>query len=307
MLTAGCSGNGNGDGEGKASPPPAATTMEAAFPDARSEVAGAFWDGKIAVAGGLTPDQSTDGFDLFDVASRTWSSGPTLPHHYDHSSLAELGGRVYLVGGYTGVLSNPTNEVFSLGPGESAWLSEPALATRRGALATAAADGKLVAIGGVDENGNVLTSTEIFAPGVGWSPGPKLRVPREHLAAATAGDKMYAIAGRNGNGATRSVESLIVGSDQWNDEPPMHDARSGIGAATTASGRMCTGGGEVPGRPTTVPTIECFHRGRWRRVATMSVPRHGLAIVAEGNHVHFVAGGPQPGASFSDTHEVLPV
>jgi signal transduction histidine kinase len=111
----------------------------------------------------------------------------------------------------------------------------------------------------------------------------------------------------HGKGATRSVESLIAGSDQWNSEPSVHEARSGIGASTTASGRMCTGGGEVPGKPDTVPTIECFSRGRWRRVATMEVPRHGLAVVAEGNRVHFVAGGPQPGATYSDAHEVLTV
>ena len=181
------------------------------------------------------------------------------------------------------------------------------MATPRGALATAASADKLVAVGGVDANGNVLRSTEIFTPGVGWSPGPSLSIPREHLAAAVAGDKVYAIAGRNGNGAMKSVESLIVGTDQWNSEPPVHDARSGIGAATTSSGRMCTGGGEVPGKPYTVGTIECFSRGRWRRVAMMQVPRHGLAVVAEANRVHFVAGGPQPGATFSDAHEVLAV
>ena len=307
VTVAACSGNGDGDGSGTASSPARSTTRGPKFPDARTEVTGAFWDGKVAVAGGLTPDQSTDRFDLFDVAGGTWSPGPTLPNHYDHSSLAELGGRLYIVGGYTSGLSNPTNEVFSLGPGENAWTPELAMAARRGALATGASGGKLVAVGGVDESGNVLRSTEIFTPGVGWSPGPSLSIPREHLAAAVAGDKVYAIAGRNGNGATRSVESLIVGTDQWNSEPPVRDARSGIGASTTASGRMCTGGGEVPGKPDTVPTIECFSRGRWRRVATMEVPRHGLAVVAEGNRVHFVAGGPQPGATYSDAHEVLTV
>ncbi|HMG26143.1 MAG TPA: hypothetical protein VKH36_04945 [Acidimicrobiia bacterium] len=306
VTAAACNGDGGG-GKGTGSPVSTATSTATKFPDPRTEVTGAFWDGKVAVAGGLTGEQSTDRFDLFEVAAGTWSPGPTLPHHYDHSSLAELGGRLYVVGGYTAGLSNPTNEVFSLGPGESAWAPEPGMAARRGALATAASAGKLVAVGGVDENNNVLTSTEIFTPGVGWLPGPSLNRPREHLAAAVAGDKVYAIAGRNGSGATRSVESLIVGTDQWNTEPPVHDARSGIGAATTASGRMCTGGGEVPGKPDAVPTIECYSRGRWRRVATLQVPRHGLAVVAEGNRVHFVAGGPQPGASFSDAHEVLTV
>ena len=276
------------------------------MPVARTEVAGAFWDGKIAVAGGFdSPDQVVDRLDLFDVATGTWSVGPPLPHQYDHSSLAELGGRLYIVGGYTGGLSNPTNEVWSLGPGEPAWTLEPDLATRRGALATGSAGGKLVAVGGVDENGDVLSTTEIFTPGTGWSAGPNLSIPREHLAAAGAGDKVYAIGGRNPGGATRSAESFIIGSDQWNDEGSLHDARSGMGAGTTSSGRVCTGGGEVPGRSDTVPSIECYDGGRWRRVANMSVPRHGLAVVAEGNRIRLVAGGPQPGFSFGDAHEVL--
>jgi len=100
---------------------------------------------------------------------------------------------------------------------------------------------------------------------------------------------------------------LVVGAGEWNKEPEMHDERSGIGAATTASGRICTGGGEVPGRPDTVPSIECLDGNAWQRVATMRVPRHGLAVVAERNRVHFVAGGPQPGAAFSDAHEILEV
>ena len=65
--------------------------------------------------------------------------------------------------------------------------------------------------------------------------------------------------------------------------------------------------GEVPGRPDTVPSIECLDGNAWQRVATMRVPRHGLAVVAERNRVHFVAGGPQPGAAFSDAHEILEV
>jgi Kelch motif len=306
VLLAACNGDGDGNQAEKKSGS-GSMTSGPRFPDPRTEVTGAFWDGKIAVAGGLTPEQSTDRFDVFDVSSGRWSSGPTLPHQYDHTSLAELGGRLYIVGGYLSGLSNPTNEVFSLGPGETTWRMEPGMAARRGALATASAAGRLVAIGGVDQGGNVLRTTEVFTPGAGWSAGPTLSIPREHLAAIGAGEKAYAIAGRNADGATTTVEALVVGDSEWKAEPALHDERSGIGAATTASGRICTGGGEVPGKPDTVPSIECLDGGSWDRVANLSTPRHGLAVAAEGNRVHFVAGGPQPGASYSEAHEVLAV
>jgi hypothetical protein len=293
------------------SSPPAgyktSTTSGPPIPEARAEVAGAYWHGKIAVAGGFPgTDQSNDRFDLFDLSRARWSRGPTLPHNYDHTSLAQLGGRLYLVGGYTSSFSNPTNEVWSLGPREATWRREPDLATRRGALATASVAGELVAIGGVNEHHTVLSSTEIFTPGVGWSAGPDMSIPREHLGAAHAGNKVYAIAGRNGGGATTSVESLVVGNSRWQAEPALHDARSGNGAATTASNRVCTAGGEVPGQPNTVPSIECLGRGGWLRVATLRVPRHGLAVVTEGNRVHFVTGSPTPRSfSASNAHEVL--
>jgi hypothetical protein len=307
-VPAACTGSGDGD-KGSSTPPRSrSTTTGPPIPVGRTEVAGALWDGKIAVAGGFpSPDGSTDRLDLFDLSSGTWSSGPTLPHRYDHASLAELGGRLYLVGGYTGGLSNPTSEVWSLGTGEAAWTQEQPMGTRRGALATAAAGGKLVAIGGVDQSGTALRTTEIFTPGTGWSAGPNLSIPREHLGATGTGDTVYAIAGRNADGATTSVESLVVGGRNWEDAPALHDERSGIGGATTASGRICTGGGEVPGQADTVPSIECRDGGRWQRVANLKVPRHGLAVVAEGNRVHFIAGGPSPGFSFSDAHEVLEV
>jgi hypothetical protein len=307
LVLVACNGDGSGSKKPSARSRSVTTTEGPRIPEARTEVAGALWDGKIAVAGGLTPDSSTDRLDLFDLARRTWSSGPPLPHRYDHASLAELGGRLYLVGGYLSELSDPTNEVWSLGPGDTTWTREPVMSTRRGALATASGGGKLVAIGGVDGAGTVLRTTEIFTPGTGWSAGPNLSIPREHLGAAGAGNKVYAIAGRNAQGATTSVESLVVSGGQWTAEPMLRDERSGNGGATTESGRVCTGGGEVPGRPDTVPTIECLDESGWRRVTTMRVPRHGLAVVAEGNRVHFVAGGPEPGGSFSDAHEVLEV
>src|SRR5436309_299390 len=170
----------------------------------------------------------------------------------------------------------------------------------------------LVAFGACSDGGSGRDATKTRPASRSTTPGPVIPVARTEVAGAFwdgkiagAGDKVYAIAGRNPGGAVRAVESFIIGSDQWNDEGALHDARSGMGAGTTSSGRVCTGGGEVPGRPDTVPSIECYDGGRWRRVANMSVPRHGLAVVAEGKRVHLVAGGPQPGFSFSDAHEVL--
>src|SRR5437660_12466983 len=94
IAFAACSESGNGKDAANTSTPASMSTIPGpVMPVARSEAAGAFWDGKIAVAGGFTsPDQAVDRLDLFDVASGTWSAGPPPPHRYDQSAIAQVGG-----------------------------------------------------------------------------------------------------------------------------------------------------------------------------------------------------------------------
>jgi len=42
-------------------------------------------------------------------------------------------------------------------------------------------------------------------------------------------------------------------------------------------------------------------------VATLRVPRHGLAVVALGTRLHVIGGGPQPGLTVSPAHEVFDI
>jgi hypothetical protein len=44
---------------------------------------------------------------------------------------------------------------------------------------------------------------------------------------------------------------------------------------------------------------------RWRRLADLPTPRHGLGVVASGGRVYAVAGGPVPGLTVSGAVESL--
>jgi hypothetical protein len=57
----------------------------------------------------------------------------------------------------------------------------------------------------------------------------------------------------------------------------------------------------------TIAEVEAFDpRGtRWRRLADMPTPRHGLGAVAWRDGVVALAGGPRPGFSFSAAVEAL--
>ena len=315
-LAAACSGSdGDGDGDRSEAPPATTTTAPAVprstaapLPVDRTEVAGALWEGRVAVVGGLTADGgANDRLDLYDPATDRWTAGPALPVAVHHAGVAALDGRLWVVGGYT----NPPGgqwrvlaDVWSLGPGERRWRREEPLPAPRGALALVAAGGGLVAVGGAGDQG-ATGRVETLAPGAGWTRGPDLREAREHLAAAVVDDRVYAIGGRRGGlaGNLRGVESWRRGEDAWRDEPSLGHGRGGIAAATTAGGRACVAGGEEDAG--TIASVECLADRAWSVAASLAQPRHGLAVVAVGDRLHVVGGGPRPGLTVSGAHEVL--
>jgi hypothetical protein len=275
-------------------------------PPQRTEVAGAFWDGKIVVVAGLLRDDTPSAqVDFYDPASDRWSPGPRLPQPLHHTGVGVLGDRLYVVGGYTGAAGNwrPVADVISLGPGETTWRPEPALAGPRGALAVASLDEALVAVGGVGSGPEVRTEV-LHRGAAAWEAGPDLTYPSEHLAATGIGGRAYAIAGRYRSleGNLDRVASFAPGDRGWRKEPALRRSRGGIGAAAPA-GHACVAGGEAP--EGTIASVECLVKSRWREVATLTIARHGVAVVAVGGTLHVIGGGPQPGLFVSDAHEAF--
>ncbi|HEV3365331.1 MAG TPA: hypothetical protein VG795_14575, partial [Acidimicrobiia bacterium] len=311
---------GCGSGRDPAVTPSPSRARAALPPPQRTEVTGAYWDGKVVIVAGLLRDDTPSAqVDFYDPGTDRWSPGPRLPQPLHHTAVGILGERLYVVGGYTGTAGNwqPVADVISLGPGETQWRPEPPLAGPRGALAVASfaraalheggasPDSALVAVGGVGSGREVRT--EILRLGApAWEPGPDLPNPTEHLAATTGatsqGGRVYSIAGRYRSleGNLDTVYSFVPGEREWRREPRLRRARGGIGAAAPA-GNPCVAGGEAPDG--TIASVECLLKGRWQEVATLTVPRHGVAVVAVGRTLHVIGGGPKPGLFVSDAHE----
>jgi hypothetical protein len=280
------------------------------MPEARTEVAGTAGLGGIVVVGGLRADGlASDRADVYDVDAGEWRSLPPLPSGLHHAGMATVRGRVHVVGGFTLTEDRQWAEsprALSLGPGETAWRDEPPLPFPRGALALVSTGSHLVALGGVS-GGKVVSAVWTWRPGdADWTDAPAMAQAREHTAAAFLGGRVYAIAGRVGplESNLASVESWAPGEAAWRPEPSLAHARGGIGA-TAVGDTVCVAGGEEPGA--TIGSVECLRDGRWREVATLATPRHGLAVVAFGGKLHVIGGGPQPGLFVSAAHEELTV
>lgn len=309
LLAAACSSGPPAEGgsgpPGSAAPATAAPTGQAApLPGpARTEVSGTAWRGDLVVAGGLTADaRVSDAIHRYDPVADEWEALPALPVALHHTALAVLDDRLLVIGGFRneGGQWIPEDRVWMLDAPDGAWEAGPTLGTPRGALAAAATGDVVHAVGGVAPDGEVLATTERLARGAaGWEPGPGLATPREHLAATAVDGEVYVIGGRVGSMASNhaTVETLDRAT-----VPDLLAARGGI-AAASLDGRPCVAGGEEPAG--TIATVECLGEGAWEVVASLRIPRHGLAAVALRGRLHVVGGGPDPGLTVSRAHEVV--
>jgi len=315
----------------------------------RTEVAAARIGRSIYVVGGFekSTGKSTGALERYDIREDRWSRLRSMPIGVNHPAAAELGGKLYLHGGYRarGALSSTSRRLYVYSPSSNRWRRLPDARTARGAHVFAALDGRLYAAGGRGEGGE-LRSMEIYDPTRRrWRAGPPLKgPPRDHMTGVAAGGYLYALAGRDptGPGNYRTAERYDPRRRRWRLLPEMSKARGGIAAAAVSGGgsrvrcspetgtsgarrnnvpaarlprrsgcapshRVVVFGGEEPAG--TIAEVEIYDpkRRRWRSLPDMRTPRHGLGGASLGDRVYALEGGPQPGFFFADTLEYLDV
>ena len=276
----------------------------------KTEVAGAYWadHGLVAIAGGfVADDEPTADLLFYSVQTNEWTRGPDLPGDRDHAALAVLDGSLYLVGGFTKGLTGPDRRRCggSRRPTDRGPRSRACGAPAAPWAPLLSTDGSSPQAAWTSAATSGAPSGTTRAPTPGRA-GPELSRTRQHFALATQGRTVYAsvVGLRTSRRWSGSTFATARPSRSWRPAPSLRFSRSG-NAAAVADGVLCTAGGEED--TGTIAPIECLQSGRWRRVADLSVPRHGLAVVGIGRELHVIAGGPQPGFTFSRVHEVLEV
>jgi hypothetical protein len=313
VVAAGCTAGPGAEPQGAGSPKvPAVADVRivvrhrsaASLPVPRTELTGTAWRGRIVVAGGLTSDGAASPLvHAYDAGRDRWERLPDLPVALHHTAVGVLAGDLYAVGGYSGRRPwVPERRVWVLSTGARSWREGPPLTVARGALAVASTGDTLVAIGGVGPDGTQRSSEVLRASARRWQMVASLATAREHLAATASPAGVLAVAGRDGGLGTNRNSVEVFTGDGWRPAPSLGHRRGGIAAATVGD-LPCVIGGEEPGG--TVAPVECLTAGRWMVVANLEVPRHGLAGVALARGLHVIGGGPQPGLTVSDAHEVL--
>lgn len=135
-------------------------------------------EGKLYRVGGLLATNaagedadmhSVDEFSCYDPESKQWTSLPNLPERRSSHDAVVLEGKLYVAGGWT--LSGDSDGewldkawAYDLADENGEWRALPSLPFRRRALAVAHWNGKLIAIGGMDEDHDISQSVDCYDP-----------------------------------------------------------------------------------------------------------------------------------------------
>jgi N-acetylneuraminic acid mutarotase len=233
-------------------------------------------NGKIYVFGGFVAPATTaiplgagwepiaDAYE-FNPATDSWKPLPPLPGKRGSAIAAEVGGKIYVIGGATTMEGSKDPFFTAFGPAR------------------------------------VLGTNEVYDPATNkWESRNPMSVPRNHAFSGVVNGKIYVIGGRTGHGFilsatnTNVVEEYDPVSNMWSiPKERMPTARSG-GASGTDGRRIYVAGGEV----TTTALVGAYRAveaydpatNSWTALPSMPMPRHGVAGAVIGNRFHLVSG-----------------
>lgn len=214
-----------------------------------------------------------------------WSSRAPLPTARFNLGVAELGGKVYAVGGEDGGV---LGSVLAFDPASGTWQPRASLPTPRAGLAVAAVDGKLYAIGGNAADGSRLGTVEAYDPATDtWASRAPMPTRRAYLGAAALGGRILAVGGYDYK-ALNVVEVYDPDTNRWQSAAPMPTARFGLGVAPFDGGLLAVGGwGNLA-----LATAEIYDPliNAWTETTPMPAPRANVAAAAVGGLVLAVGG-----------------
>jgi serine/threonine-protein kinase PknK len=271
----------------------------------RVETATTQVDGTIWVFGGIRSDGAVTALqEGYDPVIDSWKGGDDLPVAVQDAMAVNWQGNPVVLGGSKNVGGKPVANDQVWRVVNSRWVELPHLLQPRAGGAAAVVGDRLVVAGGVDANGALLNTTEVF-DGTSWSLGAPIPTPRQQLAAASDGKLVYTVGGTTGDSDQVNVEAYDPVAKTWTTLPALPQARSDLGVAI-ADGRLVAVGGVSGGQVLKSVSVFDLTAKTWSGLPDMSTPRHGMAVAAVEKSVYAIGGASTIGTSQPiSTAEVL--
>lgn len=204
--------------------------------------------GKLLVVGGRSAMGSLATAEVYDPATRTWSSTGSLAQaRTGHTATLLNNGKVLVTGGRATAGPLASAEVYN--PATGTWSPTSALSEARSDhVATLLSDGKVLVAGGKDSMGAALASAKLYDPATGtWSPAGSLNQGRsDHTATVLPNGKVLVTGGKNSAGSLDSTPVYDPVTKLWSAASSLAHARTGHTATVLSDGGLLVTGGSDP-------------------------------------------------------------
>jgi N-acetylneuraminic acid mutarotase len=262
-------------------PPPAAAV------EVRADQLVETWNGRVSAGPPGAASRELEG----------WSLGLAMPLPRSEHAIAELDGRIWVLGGYPpGRL--PSNLVQIYDPAANRWTLGPSLPVPIHHTHVAAVDGRLYVLGGETEGASTgrpesfVANVWMHDPAVGgWVARAPMPTARGGGGKAVIDGKIYVAGGRPPGGA--AFEVYDPATDSWERLPDMPTQRNHL-AMVALNGKIYVAGGRFgPGagaERTDIVEIYDPATRRWSRGAPLPAPRGGITGAVHAGCM-FVFGG----------------
>jgi RNA polymerase sigma factor (sigma-70 family) len=193
-----------------------------------------------------------------------------------------------------GVAPEPKGQenAFFMDPQDEGWAKRADMTTTRSALSASTVNGKVYAIGGIDQAWNALLTVEEYDPSIDkWARKADMPTARIWLSASELNGKIYAIGGAPGiwGGDLSAVEEYDPVADKWIKKSDMPTSRTDL-CTCAINGRIYAIGG-LSGL-TAIPTLEEYDpvADKWTRKSDMPTARCSFAAGVVNGRIYAIGG-----------------
>lgn len=265
-------------------------------------------NGKVYAMGGNLNSNAIATVDIFDSATNSWSTGPTMNNSGVNFSAAVVNGKIYAIGA-----GSPSTDVEVLDPAIGLWQQLAPMPTPRTGVKVCVVAGKIYAIGGYSVPLQEYVATvEEFNPAGGvngtWATKPSLQVARANFGIAALNGVIYVMGGSaydaSHNGIfLASVEALNPQNGGWTYKNPMQYPTYGQACVALGSKIYAFGGSVIVSNTPSATSRLCAEFdpsaesvGTWSYNAPLYNESGGATAVSLGTTIYLVGGNLSPGS-----------
>ena len=201
------------------------------------------------------------------------------------------------------------------GAPENEWTTKTPMPTARGGFGVAVANGKIYAIGGLNNNTNLAVNQEYDPTANSWKTKTPLPTPRSGCAVASYQGKIYVIGGTVGvttdlvSEFTGAVEVYDPATDTWETKTPMPTPRADLHASVVNGKIYLIGGKERWGEEPLYHELDVNEvydpaNDSWTTASPMPIPAFGYASAVVGGKIYVFGGARQLRTGFNDLTSV---